>query len=207
MNSRKYIRAVFFWTLAIWVSYSPVWAHHFKGLPHYNYFENYPQVPEDEFLGQAGDYEFSLVVYDFQGIQKENVEQPENVRLFLVIFNLRGNTVYNGPATLEILDGSKVVASNYQETSELENLYSLHRNLPETGKYSLRITLHDKDDLATVIPFQLSSQKIHWGKWVGLALIILLSIAAVGARKKRIAMDRRIQSTARQQKKEEATHG
>ena len=58
-------------------------AHHFKGLPHYNYFENYPQVPEEEFLGQAGDYEVSLVVYDFQGIDRENVEDPDNVRLFL----------------------------------------------------------------------------------------------------------------------------
>ena len=41
-------------------------AHHFKGLPHYNYFENYPQVPEEEFLGEVGSYEVSLVVYDFQ---------------------------------------------------------------------------------------------------------------------------------------------
>ena len=40
-------------------------AHHFKGLPHYNYFENYPQVPEEEFLGDAGNYEVSLVLYDF----------------------------------------------------------------------------------------------------------------------------------------------
>ncbi len=182
-------------------------AHHFKGLPHYNYFENYPQVPEDEFLGQEGEYEFSLVVYDFQGIQKENVEQPDNVRLFLVIFNLLGNSVYNGAATLEVLDRADVVASNYQETSELENLYSLHRSLPETGKYSLRVILHDEDDLATVIPFQLSSQKIHWGKWVGLVLIILVSIAAVGARKKRIAMDRRVQASARHLAREEATNG
>ncbi len=44
------------WFLATGVST----AHHFKGLPHYNYFENYPQVPEEEFIGEVGDYEVSL---------------------------------------------------------------------------------------------------------------------------------------------------
>jgi hypothetical protein len=33
----------------------PLHAHHFKGLPHYNYVENYPQTPEEEILGQSGD--------------------------------------------------------------------------------------------------------------------------------------------------------
>ena len=120
------IQKTIYLSLLFIVAYpSLVSANHFKGLPHYNYFENYPQVPEEEFLGQEGDYEFSLVAYDFQGIQKENAEQPDNVRLYLVIYNLRGNSVYKGPATLEILDGSKVVASSYHKSSELENLYSL----------------------------------------------------------------------------------
>ena len=39
---------------------SPAFGHHFKGLPHFSYFENYPQVPQDEFLAQAGNYECSL---------------------------------------------------------------------------------------------------------------------------------------------------
>jgi hypothetical protein len=165
-------------------------AHHFKGLPHYNYFENYPQVPEEEFLGQAGEYEFSLVVYDFQGINRELVEQPDNVRLFLVAFSLRNSQVYLGPATLEILDHGEVVHADHQAGAELENLYSLHRKLPETGKYSLRITLHAEDDLQCVIPFVLSSQKVHWGRRIALGLVLLIFIAAVGARKARVAKDR-----------------
>ncbi len=166
-------------------------AHHFKGLPHYNYFENYPQVPEEEFIGEAGNYEVSLVVYDFQGINRENVETPDNVRLFLVIFNLADNTVYGGPLTLEILDRDKVVHSQRMEKSELENLYSMHRELPDTGKYSLRITLHNENDLVCNIPFRLSSQIIHWGRWIAIALAILLAITAVGARRARVKQDRR----------------
>lgn len=166
-------------------------AHHFKGLPHYNYFENYPEIPEEEFLGQVGDYEVSLVVYDFQGIQRENVDDPDMVRMFLVIFNLRNNDIYGGPLTFEILDRGKVVHTERHKSSELENLYSMHQNLPDTGKYSLRMTLHDAGDLQCVIPFQLSSQKIHWGKWVAGVLLVLIVVAAVGARRARVLMDRR----------------
>lgn len=166
-------------------------AHHFKGLPHYNYFENYPQVPEEEFLGQAGEYELSLVVYDFQGINREKVESPDNVRLFLLIFNLLDNRIYQGPLTLELLDGGQAVHTVKFNSADLENIYSIHRELPDTANYSLRVTLHGENDLQCVIPFLLSTQKIHWGKWVGLILFLLITVAAIGARKARITQDRR----------------
>jgi len=176
-----------------------VMAHHFKGLPHYNYFENYPEIPEEEFLGQVADYEVSLVVYDFQGIQRANVDDPDMVRLFLVIFNLRNNDIYGGPLTLEVLDNGKVVHTERHKSSELENLYSMHQNLPDTGNYSLRLTLHSVDDLQCTIPFKLSSQKIHWGKWVGGVLLIIIIVAAIGARKARVAMDRKEEAGKRRE--------
>ena len=156
-------------------------AHHFKGLPHYNYYENYPQVPEEEFLGRVGDYEVSLVVYDFQGINRDKVEAPDSVRLFLVIFNLRNNKVYGGRLGIEVLDRDQVIHEEIQASAQLENLYSSHRQLPDAGKYSLRLTLHDEGDLQCTIPFVLSSQKIHWGKWIALVLGVLILIAAIGA--------------------------
>jgi hypothetical protein len=165
--------------------------HHFKGLPHYNYFENYPQVPEEEFLGQVGEYELSLVVYDFQGIDRVNVADPDKVRLFLVIFNLRENRVYGGRLHFEILDREAVLFSHRFEKAELENLYSLHRDLPSDGQYSIRVTLEDEDFLVGEIPFYLSSQRTHWGHLIAASLIILVTITAIGARRKRIQMDRR----------------
>ncbi|MCF6314468.1 MAG: hypothetical protein L3J39_18610 [Verrucomicrobiales bacterium] len=182
-----------------------VLAHHFKGLPHYNYFENYPEIPEEEFLGQVGDYEVSLVVYDFQGIQRGKVDDPDMVRLFLVIFNLRNNDIYGGPLTLEVLDKGEVVHSERHKSSELENLYSMHQELPDTGDYSLRLTLHSVDDLQCVIPFQLSSQKIHWGKWVAAVLLLLIIVAAIGARKARVTMDRKEEAGRRKEKLEESS--
>jgi hypothetical protein len=165
-------------------------AHHFKGLPHYNYFENYPQVPEEEFLGQAGSYEFSLVVYDFQGINKEKVETPENVRLFLLVFSLLENKVYTGPMTLEVLNNEKTVKKFRFESADLENIYSVHHELPDTGRYRLNVILHQEGNLTCEIPFKLSSQKTHWGKWIALSLLLLISVTAAGARKARIKQDR-----------------
>jgi ferredoxin-type protein NapH len=166
-------------------------AHHFKGLPHYNYFENYPQVPEEEFLGQAGDYEFSLVVYDFQGINRDDVADPDTVRLFLLIFSLTGNRVYQGPLTLDILDRSQIIHSETHPSADLENIYSLHRSLADSGKYTLRVTLQDSEGLSCEIPFRLSAQNTHWGKWIALAMATLILIAAIGGRKARMTMDRR----------------
>jgi hypothetical protein len=173
-------------------------AHHFKGLPHYNYFENYPQTPEEEFLGQSGDYEFSLVIYDFQGINKEDAETPDNVRLFLVAFNLHDNKLYNGAMTMEIRDGDEVIHRQKFATAELENLYSLHHKLPDTGNYSVHLILHDENDLVCNIDFKLSSQKIHWGRWIAGGLFVLLAVAAIGARKARVRIDRKEQAERNQ---------
>ncbi len=203
MKKHLSIRLIIFCVAALCLIPIAVMGHHFKGLPHYNYFENYPEIPEEEFLGQVGDYEVSLVVYDFQGIQRGKVDDPDMVRLFLVIFNLRNNDIYGGPLTLEVLDNGKVVHSERHKSSELENLYSMHQDLPDTGKYSLRLTLHSVGDLQCVIPFKLSSQKIHWGKWVAGVLLILIIVAAVGARKARVAMDRKEEAEKRNKELED----
>jgi hypothetical protein len=166
-------------------------AHHFKGLPHFSYFENYPQVPTEEFIGQNGAYEFSLVLYDFQGIKREEAEQPDDARFYMIVFNLRENRTYNGPLTMEIMDRGTSVYSERKESSHEESLYSMQKVLPESGKYALRVTLHDEKDLATDIPFYLSAQKIHWGKWLAGSLFMLISIVAVGSRKARLIQDRK----------------
>ncbi len=166
-------------------------AHHFKGLPHYNYFENYPQVPEEEFLGQAGEYEFSLVVYDFQGINRDDVADPDTVRLFLLIFSLTGNHVYQGPLLLDILDRGQIIHSETHPSADLENIYSVHRSLPDSGRYTLRVTLQDSEGLSCEIPFRLSAQNTHWGKWITLGMATLIVVAAIGGRKARMTMDRR----------------
>ena len=45
-------------TVLLCVCVPVLFAHHFKGMPHFNYFENYPQIPQEDFIVQSGDYEF-----------------------------------------------------------------------------------------------------------------------------------------------------
>ena len=181
------------------------WAHHFKGLPHFSYFENYPQVPTEEFLGQAGEYEFSLVLYDFQGIKREDAEQPDDARFYLIIFNLRENRTYNGPVTLEILNRGQPVYTEKMASSHEESLYSMQKVLPESGKYALRITMHEADNLQATIPFLLTAQRVHWGKWLAGILFLLITVVAVGSRKARIIQDRK--ENSRQNRQQQVRHG
>ncbi|MBZ0268302.1 hypothetical protein K8I85_09100 [bacterium] len=165
-------------------------AHHFKGLPHFSYFENYPQVPQDEFLGQAGDFEYSLVLYDFQGLKQEDKEQPNDAHLYLIIYNLRENRVYDGPVRIEVLDRGKPVHSADFDGPKEECVYSMKRELPETGRYALAVTQLDGDRTRAEIPFRLSSQKVPWGKWITGGLVLLVAVVAVGSRRARVVMDR-----------------
>ena len=173
---------------------APAHAHHFKGLPHFNYFENYPQIPQEEFLGQAGNYEFSLVLYDFQGIESPDIQRPDDARLFLIAFDLLNNEVYGGPARLEVLDGADPILIEEVDGPREENVYQIHSAMPSAGDYSLRVTLLD-ENLSVVIPFLLTSQKVNWGTWIASGLAFLIVVAAVGARRARVLQDRKKRSS------------
>ncbi|NNE06928.1 MAG: hypothetical protein HKN20_00060 [Gemmatimonadetes bacterium] len=183
--------------LAIAALASSAFGHHFKGLPHYSYYEHYPQVPQEEFLGQEGQYEYSLVLYDFQGLNQADMEQPDNARLYLIIFNLRANDVYEGPLTLAICDRDAVVYEEVFAGPEEECVYALQQDLPSTGKYSLLVTLGDGSDQEVRIPFRLSSQKTYWGRKVAGALALLILVVAVGSRRARVMQDRRASARRR----------
>jgi hypothetical protein len=104
---------------------------------------------------------------------------------------MRKGNVYNGPSTIEILDHGRPVNSEHLPSSQEESIYTMQQILPDTGKYSLRMTLHDADDLVVTIPFVLSSQKIRWGKWLAGILVLLVAVAAVGSRRARVVQDRK----------------
>lgn len=169
---------------------APAGAHHFKGLPHSNYFQNYPQIPQEEFVGQEGRYELSLVLYDFQGLAPQSLDQPDDARLFLIVYDLLADTVYAGPARLEVLDGDAPVHTEIAAGPQEENVYHLRATLPAAGDYALRVHLLD-EGLVTTIPFALSSQQVRWGRWVAAGLAGLLLVAAAGARRARVVADRR----------------
>lgn len=177
--------------IALIIFQGNLFAHHFKGLPHYGYFENYPQIPQTEFLGQSGKYEISLVIYDFQGINLEDAQHPEEVRLYSVVYDLKKNTVYTGAARVQLYDGDRLLEEKLQLKAEEESIYQINRKLDDVGNYSLKLVLQEDNNFEIVVPFVLESQKTHWGKWISLSLMLLLFLTAIGARKKRVTMDRK----------------
>lgn len=166
-------------------------AHHFKGLPHFSYFENYPQVPQEEFLGRIGHFETSLMIYDFQGLTKLDAEQPDDVRMYLVLFDLEKNQTYTGPLNIQVMDGDVPVAERHFASSEEESLYSFTRSLPLDGDLSLEIRLEDGSGLVDRLPFMLSNQRMAWGRWVTAMLLFVVGVAAWGSRRMRVLQDRK----------------
>ena len=192
--------AAWSWIVVIFVLLIPagVSAHHFKGLPHFNYFQNYPQIPQDEYMWQEGEFEFSLVIYDFQGIQKADAEQPDDARLYLVVWSLRESKIYNGPLSLRILDRGESIHFQEFSTASEENIYALQHTLPKTGRYALEVEPRIQSGPEARIPFKLSSQRVRWGKWVSGALILMVAVVAAGSRRARIIQDRRELARLRQ---------
>ncbi|RME88287.1 MAG: hypothetical protein D6767_10415 [Candidatus Hydrogenedentota bacterium] len=132
-----------FIVIIFFVSLRIVFAHHFKGLPHYGYFENYPQTPVDEFLGGSKHYDFFLTLYDFQGLEKEKADQPDDVKFFLNVYDLVHEKAYNGPLFVEILDHGKPIDSVVFYSAEQESLYYYNHKLSDDGDYALRISIID----------------------------------------------------------------
>jgi hypothetical protein len=130
------------------------------------------------------------VLYDFQRLQQRDMQLPNDVRLFIIAFNLLGNRVYSGPAKLEVLDDDDLVIADTVDGPHEENVYQLRGDLSDSGSYSLRMTLID-DGVTVRIPFQLSSQKTDWGSWTVGALVALIAFAAIGARRARVLADRK----------------
>ena len=166
-------------------------AHHFKGLPHFSYFKNYPQVPQEEFLGHIGHFDTSLMIYDFQGLEKMDAEQPDDVRMYLVLFDLEENKTYTGPLTLRVLDGDTPVVEKSFPHSEEESLYSFTRKLPLDGDLSLEVQLDNGSGLVDRLPFLLSNQRMAFGRWLALGLVLLVGVAAWGSRRMRVLQDRK----------------
>lgn len=130
------------------------------------------------------------MLYDFQRLQQRDMQLPNDVRLFIIAFNLLGNRVYSGPAKLEVLDDDDLVIADTVDGPHEENVYQLRGDLSDSGSYSLRMTLID-DGVTVRIPFQLSSQKTDWGSWTVGALVALIAFAAIGARRARVLADRK----------------
>ena len=80
-------------------------AHHNKGLPHYGYFENYPQLPVEEYVAIDGPWEIGAVIYNFQGYDRREADTPNDVKIYLYLYDSRTKNAYTGPLDVELPEG------------------------------------------------------------------------------------------------------
>ncbi len=115
-------------------------AHHYKGLPHYSYFENYPQVPILEFIQRDSDYEIFVTIYNFQGLNLDLVESPDDVRFYTYIYDVKANNSYKGKVDFEVLSHETLVLNRKGLESEQENIYIIQSKFEEQDDLILKAT-------------------------------------------------------------------
>lgn len=160
--------------------FSPLRAHHYKGLPHYSYFENYPQVPVLEFINETPEYEIFMTVYNFQGLNLEQVESPDDVRLYIYIFDLKQNKVFKGQARFKILSRGQLVYDTKLIDSEQENIFVIQRKIENQDELLMKVEFKGQNEqiVKLEIPFQIT--KSFFQKY-GIYLLIALFFIVVSS--------------------------
>jgi len=161
-------------------------AHHNKGLPHYGYFENYPQVPVDEYVAIDGRWEIGATIFNFQGYESRTTsDTPNDVKIFLYLYDLEADQGYRGPLSVEIRRDGRVVSRFDRVEVDEEAIYSTRETLPESGVYEL---VAEVEGASIVLPFyvELADDRVNWWLLGGIALpLLLLFVLALLGRSRR----------------------
>ncbi len=161
-------------------------AHHNKGLPHYGYYENYPQIPVEEHIVVDGRWEVGATMFNFQGLDRRQADTPDDVKFFIYVYDLEADLNYLGAVEFTVLDESgEVVSSFLRKEVDEELIYSTRETMPATGDYTLVTRLLDIDSQPEVVlefHIDLSTDAIPWGLILALTgpLIPLFVLVLLG---------------------------
>ncbi len=159
-------------------------AHHNKGLPHYGYYDNYPQVPTEESVVIRGTWEMGSTIFNFQGYDRKDASAPNDVKFFIYLYDLKRDTNYKGPLEFQIRQGDQVVSSFRRDGVDEEMIYSTRETLPASGEYELVVLPQavggPKKEI--VLPFRIdlgdravsSNQLLSIGEPVGILFVLAL---------------------------------
>lgn len=163
-------------------------AHHNKGLPHYGYFENYPQVPTEEYIRVDGRWEVGATVFNFQGLgDRASSDTPNDVKIFAYVYDLEKDVGYEGPARITILHDGETVSVFDRVEPDGEGVYVSRETLPESGDYTLHFSF-DEGEASLPFTVDLAADQVNWALFAGLGVVVLTALSlAVSGRKKRLA--------------------
>lgn len=159
-------------------------AHHNKGLPHYGYFENYPQVPTEENVVIAGRWEFGATIFNFQGLDRASADTPNDVKFYVYLYDLERDVAYAGPLRLDVRLDGQTITRFVRERPDQETTYMSRETLPEGGDYDLvAIIEQDGERIEVALPFTIElADEIRWGLIIGLTapVVLLFGLALLG---------------------------
>jgi ferredoxin-type protein NapH len=162
-------------------------AHHIKGLPHYGYFENYPQVPTSEYVEIHGDWEVGATIFNFQGMKRANADTPNDVKIYAYLYQSSRGDSYVGPVVWEIRKGAKVVSRFERKGPDEEAVYSTRETLPGSGNYTLVAMVGGREVASLRFYISLGEDGINWLLigGIGFPVILVFGLALYGRKQKR----------------------
>ena len=158
-------------------------AHHYKGLPHYNYFDNYPQVPILEFIEERDDYAVFVTIYNFQGLDLDMVEAPNDVRFYIYLYDMQKDGSYVGDAAFNIYSHGKLVKKYINIKQEEERIFSIRTELKEQDDLILESLITTKTGEIVKVRMPIKITETFIDKY-GLYLAVLAFFVVVGVIKK-----------------------
>jgi ferredoxin-type protein NapH len=143
-------------------------AHHNKGLPHYGYFDNYPQVPTEEFIDVVGRWEVGMVMFNFQGMDRKTSDTPDDIRIFAYVYDLEKDAGYKGPLTLSLATPEGEVINTFARLEpDQEGVYVVRQQMPGSGDFVMQFEF-DLEGETHEVPLDfwldLSVDRIDW--WI-----------------------------------------
>ncbi len=182
MMMRKGISAVWIFFFLLFVFEGVSFSHHIRGLPHYSYKENYPQVPTFEETKINGNYEIIFSFFE--------IFDTGNTDLAVYIKNKITGKPYGGKVTFTVFaEGENPRdTDSYPAAPDMTNTYRVGWNHEKDGIYYLRISFVDDDGAERKEEFLMQIGKVpaNW-KLVGIASGGFLLLFAFVIIKKRMS--------------------
>lgn len=158
----------------------PLQAHHYKGLPHYNYFDNYPQVPILEFIEETETYEAFVTIYNFQGLSLDMVEAPNDVRFYVYLYNIPEGKSHLGSANFDIYSHGKLIHKFVEIIQEEESIYTLRSTIKEQDDLMLKISFTNANGEPIVINMPIEITESFWDKyWLYFAIFCFFGTVVI----------------------------
>ena len=121
-----------------------------------------------------------MTVYNFQGLNLAQVDSPDDVRLYLYIFDVEAGKVFKQPAQFQIFSSGKLVHDTGLINPEQENIFVIQRKIENQNDLKINVEFKgQKGEVVSLgIPFQITES---FFQQYGLYLAITLFFALVGS--------------------------